>query len=85
MKCTDCIYYKSGALENECLLHGYLNFRADYDCDLVDNNFNQLKDDIGNDCFMEVSEVINNMEKRVYPYKHDIEIIKKKLIEVGEL
>jgi len=82
MKCIDCIYYKASPLENECVLHGYLNFRTDDNCDLVDDNFNQLKDDMGNDCFIECDNILNNMIQGGYPRKNDIENIKEKLREI---
>jgi hypothetical protein len=40
MKCHNCVYYKSGEQENECLAFDYYNFSTSGECDQVDENFN---------------------------------------------
>ena len=49
MNCYNCIYYEQHGMSNECKAFGWDNFNPFQDCDLVDDNFNIIKDDEGRD------------------------------------
>ena len=63
MKCNNCIYYKSGYMENECLAFDFYNYPDTEECDLVDNNFNLVKDDMGNDYFESREHAYNRIKE----------------------
>jgi hypothetical protein len=68
MKCSDCIYYTQNSLENECLAFYYYCYPVLNDCDGVDENFNVVKDDMGNNKFtskekmFELIKKVNNID-----------------------
>lgn len=47
MKCCNCMYYRASAVSNECRAFGWDNFRTPGECNLVDDQFNIIKDDTG--------------------------------------
>lgn len=67
MKCFECIYYESGQSFNRCNLHGFENFTSykDEECEIVDNEFNQLLDDEGKPEFIERKKLIHLLEKPI--------------------
>ena len=62
MKCRNCIYYRSGYMENECLAFDWYNFRTDGECTGVDNNFNLVEDDMGNKIFESKEDVFKRLK-----------------------
>lgn len=74
MKCFNCIYYTESQMENECLAFDFYCFPSSRnECDLVDENFNLIKDDMGNECF----ESCENVFKRLKDGWRKIDMIKK--------
>lgn len=80
MKCFECIYYRGDIFKNECLAFNFENYDIRQDCNLVNDDFDIIKDEAGFNYFEEREEVFKRLKKGWRNYD-----MKKSLIYHGWL